>query len=102
MKRTKIKLIILLLTILQQISIAQTGNWKLAGNSLTGTEKIGSKNSFPINFITNNSTRMTLTSTGLLGIGTASPEANVHIFRGSAGTVTAFPLSTIVAENSND
>src|SRR6266542_3283026 len=102
MKRTKIKLIILLLTVLQQISIAQTGNWKLAGNSLTGTEKLGSKNNFPINFITNNSTRMTLTTSGNVGIGTNAPEGNLHVFRGSAGSVSAFFNAPLVVENSTN
>src|SRR6266536_1143841 len=102
MKRTKIKLIILLLTILQQISIAQTGNWKLAGNRLTGTEKLGSKNNFPINFITNNSTRMTLTTSGKVGIGTNAPEGNLHVFRGSAGSVSAFFNAPLVVENSTN
>jgi len=102
MKRTKIKLIILLLTMLQQISIAQTGSWKLAGNSLTGTEKLGSKNNFPINFITNNSTRMTLTTSGNVGIGTNAPEGNLHVFRGSAGSVSAFFNAPLVVENSTN
>src|SRR6266540_6012577 len=102
MKRTKITITVLLLTVLQQISIGQTGSWKLAGNSLAGTERLGSKNNFPINFITNNSTRMSLTGTGLLGIGTTAPEGNLHIFKGSAGPVTAHPNALLVVENSTD
>ncbi len=102
MKRTKITITVLLLTVLQQISIGQTGSWKLAGNSLAGTERLGSKNNFPINFITNNSTRMSLTGTGLLGIGTTAPEGNLHIFRGSAGSITANPNALLVVENSAD
>ncbi len=90
------------LLVLNQIAFAQTGSWKLAGNSLAGTEKIGSKNNFPINFITNNVTRMSLTPTGQLGIGTSAPEGNLHIFRGSAGTVTANPNAPLVVENSTD
>src|SRR6266511_3885429 len=100
MKRIKITLVILLFTVLQQISIGQTGSWKLAGNSLAGTERLGSKNNFPINFITNNTTRMSLTGTGLLGIGTTAPEGNLHIFRGSAGSITANPNALLVVENS--
>src|SRR6266542_5995417 len=102
MKRTKIAFIILLLMVLQQISFAQTGSWKLAGNSLAGTEKLGSKNNFPLNFITNNITRMSLTTSGQLGIGTTAPEGNLNIFRGSAGTVTANPNAPLVVENSTD
>ena len=62
------------LLVLSQLVLAQTGSWKLAGNSLTGTEKIGSKNSFPVNFITNDLQRMTLSTSGNLGIGITAPE----------------------------
>jgi hypothetical protein len=47
---------------------AQTGSWKLAGNNLAGTEKLGSTNNAALKFITSNRTRMTLTGTGSLGI----------------------------------
>src|SRR6266487_270273 len=90
------------LIVLSHFSFAQTGSWKLSGNSLTGTESLGSKNNFPLRFITNNSPRMILTPTGQLGIGTSAPEGNLHIFRGSAGTVTANPNAPLVVENSTD
>ncbi len=82
MKRTKIAFIILLLMVLQQISFAQTGSWKLAGNSLAGTEKLGSKNNFPLNFITNNIRRMSLTGAGNLKI--SSDQSSIQ-----------FPIATI-------
>src|SRR4030095_2448221 len=91
-----------LLFLLSQFTFAQTGSWKLAGNSLVGTEKLGSKNNFPLNFITNNSTRMTLTGAGQLGIGTTAPKSNLHIFRGSAGSGTADPNALLVVENSTN
>lgn len=47
---------------------AQTGQWKLAGNSLTGIEKLGSTNNFSLDFITNNVKRMSLTNKGNLKI----------------------------------
>jgi hypothetical protein len=37
---------------------------------------------------------------GNIGIGTTSPEANLHIFKGNAGAVTAPPNSPLVVENS--
>jgi hypothetical protein len=46
--------------------MAQTGQWKLAGNSLNGTQKLGSTNNFSLDFITNNVKRMSLTNTGNL------------------------------------
>lgn len=175
-------------------TFAQTGQWNLAGNSLTGTEKLGSTNNKPLNFITNKKIRLTLTSngnlnftsdtssiqfalpgtnpkpmmfmfpsgtentrrmiiahspafpgfglsysdvldrfdflsngssvfnidllansagvngkfdvtgnahiTGNVGVGTPSPEANLHIFRGSAGNVNGFFNAPLVVENS--
>src|SRR5215216_2481838 len=102
MNRTKITFAILLLAALQQISIAQTGSWKLAGNSLTGTEKLGTKNGFSLSLITNNVTRMTLTPSGKVGIGTVTPDANLHIFRGSAGIISGFSNAPLVVENSTD
>lgn len=45
---------------------AQTGQWKLAGNSLNGTQKLGSTNNFGVDFFTNNVKRMSLTNTGNL------------------------------------
>lgn len=41
MELKKITITILLISVTQQFSIAQTGQWKLAGNDLNGTQKIG-------------------------------------------------------------
>jgi len=175
-------------------TFAQTGQWKLSGNDLSGTEKFGRTNNQAVKFITNNKTRMTLTGagnlninsdqssiqfatpgstpkpmmfmfpsgtdntnrmviahspafptfglayndvqdrfdflsggssvfnidliansagvngnfdvtgsshlTGNVGVGTTSPEANLHIFRGSAGNVTGFFNAPLIVENS--
>lgn len=54
------------LCLLQQPSLAQTGQWKLAGNALNGTQKLGSTNNFGIDFFTNNVKRMSITNTGNL------------------------------------
>ena len=40
-----------MLTVLGQISFAQTGQWKLAGNSLSGAPKLGSTNSAALNLL---------------------------------------------------
>jgi hypothetical protein len=87
------------LMVLSQLVLAQTGSWKLAGNSLTGTEKIGSKNSVPINFITNNTQRMTLTTAGNLGIGVTAPKGKLHVFSGSSGVTTPVSNSTLIVES---
>jgi hypothetical protein len=47
-----------------------------------------------------NVTRMTLTSAGYLGIGTNTPKANLHIFRGSSASPIVNPNSSLVVENS--
>jgi hypothetical protein len=85
---------------LGHFTFAQTGQWKLAGNSLNGTQKLGSTNNSSVNFVTNNTTRMTLSAAGNLGIGTNGPEANLHVVRGSAGIVTGFLNAPLIVENS--
>jgi hypothetical protein len=90
------------LLVLSQLVLAQTGSWNLAGNSLTGTEKIGSKNSFPVNFITNDLQRMTLSTSGNLGIGIKAPKAKLHVFKGSSGVTPATNSNLIVESNSSN
>lgn len=81
---------------------AQTGSWKLAGNNLAGTEKLGSTNNAALHFITSNKTRMTLTGTGSLGINTSAPKAILHVFDGSAGTITDFSTPSLIVEKSTN
>ena len=81
---------------------AQTGSWKLAGNNLAGTEKLGSTNNAALKFFTSNKTRMTLTGTGSLGINTSAPKAILHVFKGSAGTIADFSSPSLVVENSTN
>lgn len=70
----KIILLVVLATILTTANIyAQTGQWKLAGNALLGTEKLGSTNGFDVNMISNNSTLMTLKPNGRIGFGNTNP-----------------------------
>lgn len=54
----------LLFMLLNHFSIAQTTQWKLTGNNLKGTEKLGSTNNASLDFITNNTARVSLTNTG--------------------------------------
>jgi hypothetical protein len=89
------------LIVLSQLVFAQTGQWKLAGNKLTGAEKLGSTNNFPLRFIVNSSQRMTLTTRGQLGIGTVTPLATLHVIKGFSNTNPVIN-STIVTENSSD
>lgn len=48
---------------------------------------------------TNGTTRLFVNADGNMGINTLSPEANLHVFRGSAGIVTANGNSPLVVEN---
>ncbi len=92
-KILKIFVLVLLTTIVK----AQT-SWDLTGNTPSSGNFLGSTNTVPlelkttntgtpqpINFYTNNTQRMTLSSGGLLGIGTASPKSLLDV----NGTVTA-------------
>jgi hypothetical protein len=59
---------------------AQTGSWKLAGNNLAGTEKLGSKNNFDVKFVSNNRVRMTVKADGRIGFGTTNPLARFNFY----------------------
>ena len=78
---------------------AQTGNWKLAGNNIAGTEKLGTRNNFDLNIVTDNTTRMTIRANGRVGIGITNPTVKLHITGGtptalsSGGYVVAGPLN---------
>lgn len=54
--------------------------WSLSGNSASSSNFIGTTNSQALTFKTNNETRMTLSpSYAFLGIGTSTPNCNLHI-----------------------
>ena len=58
-----------------------TESWNLTGNSLSSNSSfLGTTNSYPLIFKTNNTTRMTmLYNKAYLGIGSHTPVANLHI-----------------------
>ena len=60
---------------------AQTSSWLLTGNSdATSSSFVGTTNSVPLLFGTNNTIRMALLANNpFLGIGTSAPMANLHI-----------------------
>ncbi len=72
------------------LRVQVAGSTKLLVNSAGGVS-VGSLTSAPANglFVSGNA-----------GFGTATPEANLHILRGSAGVVTANANATLVVENS--
>src|ERR1700733_5280630 len=76
--------------------------WSLAGNSnATSSSKLGTSKNISLRFYTNNVQRMIINSAaGFVGIGTASPENTLHVFKGSAGAVTGYVNAPLIVENS--
>ncbi|MCS6966936.1 MAG: hypothetical protein NZ473_09305, partial [Candidatus Kapabacteria bacterium] len=75
-------------------SLVSTSAWALAGNSITGTEFLGTTNAQPLVVRTNNVERLRVTATGNVGIGTNSPSALLHV----AGTAQFDGAVTAVAD----
>ena len=66
-------------------SNADTVVWKIDGNTVDRWRTIGTKNAFDFPMITNNVERLRITATGLVGIGTFTPNPNT--------TVTIAPIT---------
>lgn len=73
--------------------------WSLSGNSAGSSNFLGTTNSQALNFKTNNVTRMTLSATqAFLGIGTTSPNMNLHIHSSNTsilGSVAALQITNV-------
>ena len=75
---------------------AYGNSWGLAiGSSLANSNSLN----FLIDAGGTNVSRMTILAGGNTGIGTTSPENTLHVYKGSAGTVTANSNSPLVVEN---
>ena len=63
------------------LRVVTAQNWSLVGNNnATSSSKLGTTNNISLRFYTNNVQRMIINSAaGLVGIGTASPSARLHI-----------------------
>lgn len=66
-----------------EYSVAQLPNWKTDGNSGCGACIFGTTDAADLDFLTNNTQWMTLTTTGQVGIGTAVPGFKLHVEGGS-------------------
>jgi hypothetical protein len=98
----KVLLILLLSSMLfGNLLMAQT-SWLIAGNTnITTSRFLGTTNNQPLIVKTNNAERMRILGNGNVGIGTTTPENTLHVFKGSAGNVTAFPAPLIVENSAN-
>jgi hypothetical protein len=60
------------------VPMATSGGWLLNGNTLSGTELIGSLNNQPFRIFTNNTERVRITGTGYIGLFMTTPTVYVH------------------------
>ena len=58
---------------------ATLDSWLLTGNAISLNQFLGTTNAQPLNIRTNNVTRMTITSAGLIGVGTTTPASQLHV-----------------------
>lgn len=58
---------------------ATTGTaWKEGGNTLKALKTLGTTSNYDLSFLTNNTERMHLATTGFLGVGTSTPVGRLH------------------------
>lgn len=58
---------------------ASSTAWDLSGNTITGTEWLGTQNNYPLEFRTNGGFAALINTAGDMGIGTASPTARLEV-----------------------
>ena len=70
-------------------AMKSNAQWQLTGNAnATATSGLGTTNAIPLNLVTNNLQRMTITSAGRVGIGTTTPP-NIFTVKGAGSTPAA-------------
>jgi hypothetical protein len=73
--------------------------WSFSGNALAGTELLGSTNSLPLKFITNNTERLRLSENGNLLAGTTSANYTTSLMEVVGSSTYPFALRGISAFN---
>ncbi|MBK9638235.1 MAG: hypothetical protein IPO63_10625 [Bacteroidetes bacterium] len=76
--------------------------WALGGNAVTTIEKLGTTTNYALPFITNNTEKARITTTGELGIGTTSPGAWLHILTNGSGTALSKDVFTTDVPTGSD
>lgn len=74
-------LVVALLLSVSHASAQNTSSyWSITGNSnAAATSKLGTTNGTPVNLITNNVTRIRVSPDGKVGIGTSTPQQQLHV-----------------------
>lgn len=78
----------------------QAQTWNTTGNVGTATDYLGFNNKMNLKIKTRGTLRMTVDTTGKVGIGTASPQSTLHLV--SADTVSALANGKLMIGNSTD
>jgi hypothetical protein len=73
--------------------LSGTNGWMLAGNTLAGTEKLGSINAQPVRFFANNTERMRLLSNGNFLVGGTAAVYAGDLMEGIGSATFPFPIS---------
>lgn len=77
-------------------------SWSLNGNAgTTSTNYIGTSDNKALTIKTNNSKRITITSSGKVGIGTATPKYKLDVFGGTGGADTVAVVRALVKKTGN-
>jgi FtsZ-binding cell division protein ZapB len=64
-------------------------SWVLNGNSISGSEVLGTTNAQPLRIVTNNTERMRVTATGNVGIGTTTPTERLQVHNGNIAVTSS-------------
>ena len=89
-------------TLSSQTSYGQLANWRTNGNASCGACLFGTTDFADIDFITNNVQVATLTESGNMGIGTASPSGRLHIEGGTDVELASGGFLILGATNSEN
>jgi hypothetical protein len=76
-----------------------TSGFVNGGNSFQGNSTLGNLDNYDLGLITNNLTRLTITNSGNVGVGTASPAGVLDVRGGTASAATNGTNINIYAQN---